>query len=480
MNKQNKKTMKKNYIYSLAATFITAALAMGGLTACSNEDLVAEKQNATQAQTYTVSIPATIGGEADTRAVTFDGITSTSTFSTSELVYVYNKTKNAMLHGYLSPANLRNGDKVCDLNGTLTGTIEGNDRLVLFYNQNGTFYTDDPLSNYYEYDNQNGVTPLDGATAEVVVSDYSGGVLTTTTTASFTNVQSMFRLKFTDGSNDISVKRLNIKSKNSAIASFFRPLYAVDYQYTYSGGVTVSPASATSDYLYVALCINEALANGDELTFIVLSDNNKLYEGTKAAPSGGFMNGKYYYNTTPITLAQSVRIMPTFTGASAEPNEYFTYTINDDPTNITISGVSKGYKFRLNKPATVTLDNVYAEYDNENFIYGNGGDLTVNLIGTNTLKCNWSSCIAADRYHYNLKLTGNGTLTVSVSPYSSQPCGLDGMNYTTALNDNTTTGECDVSSQLALDPAKTTVIRSARSGNYSAGWTWTYTVTTNN
>ena len=483
MNKQNKKTMKKNYIYSLAATFITAALAMGGLTACSNEDLVAEKQNATQAQTYTVSIPATIGGEADTRAVTFDGITSTSTFSTSELVYVYNKTKNAMLGGYLSPANLRNGNKVCDLNGTLTGTIEANDQLVLLYNLS-TYGSADLGSNHFDYDNQNGVTPLDGAKAEVVVSDYSGGVLTTTATASFTNVQSMFRLKFTDGSNDISVKRLTIKSANSAIASFFRPLYAVGSQYAYGDGVMVSPASATSNYLYVALCINESLSNDDVLTFTVIDNANHVYEGTKDAPIGGFKNGKYYYNTSAITLTQQPDLLaPTLTGTSATPDDYKSYNIREKNTpsnNFTISGKSNGYKFYIfSDGIVITLSNLDATWTgNSEFIYGASSSVATNIIvnGTNSITCpNWSQCIFTNQ---DLKLSGNGTLTVTST--SSDRCGLYGTNYTNDNNNHATTGECNVSSQLALDPAKTTVIRSACSGNYSAGWTWTYTVTTNN
>ena len=70
--------MKKSYIYSMAATFITAALALGSFTACSNEDIVADQQTATQAQTYTVSIPASMGDEGTvvyTAVIPEDGLT---------------------------------------------------------------------------------------------------------------------------------------------------------------------------------------------------------------------------------------------------------------------------------------------------------------------------------------------------------------------------------------------------------------------
>ena len=81
--------MKKNYIYSLAATFITAALAMGSLTACSVDDIFASHHNA-QAKTYTVSIPASIGEGSNTRAVEFgnDGSTITTSFENTDKIYV--------------------------------------------------------------------------------------------------------------------------------------------------------------------------------------------------------------------------------------------------------------------------------------------------------------------------------------------------------------------------------------------------------
>ena len=49
--------MRRHFIYSLAATFITAAVTLGSFTACSNKDMAVDP-NTTQAPTYTVSIPA--------------------------------------------------------------------------------------------------------------------------------------------------------------------------------------------------------------------------------------------------------------------------------------------------------------------------------------------------------------------------------------------------------------------------------------
>ena len=96
---------RKNYIFSLALALLMGTLTMS-LTACSNEDIVANNtQQPAQGEvrTYTVSIPATIGGdEAQTRAVDFNGTdaktgqpTAIATFATTDKIYVYKKSPYA-------------------------------------------------------------------------------------------------------------------------------------------------------------------------------------------------------------------------------------------------------------------------------------------------------------------------------------------------------------------------------------------------
>lgn len=143
--------MKTTIKNTLALALLTGALAMSGLTACSSsENSVAEDPtpvvNPAQPQTYRVSIPATMGdgtraatGEGSetggtTRAVSFSGTTSTSTFTTSECVYVYNVTTGKALSGYLQPTNLSADNKSCDLTGELTGTLNEGDNIKLLYN----------------------------------------------------------------------------------------------------------------------------------------------------------------------------------------------------------------------------------------------------------------------------------------------------------------------------------------------------------
>ena len=224
--------MKKT-INILSALTIVAALTTG-FTACSNDDIALEQptEQSAVAKTYTMSIPATMPSN-DTRAVAFSGTTCIGTFESTEKIYVYNATKSAMLDGYLQPANISANGKGCDLTGSLTGTIEAGDELQLFYNMNnlcsfpiGHMYYDKEMNLFY-YTDQDGTpsTIVDGAVATVTVSDYSSSALTTTATASFQSVQSMFRFQFKDENNNaINVKSLKINSKNDALVGCFRPL----------------------------------------------------------------------------------------------------------------------------------------------------------------------------------------------------------------------------------------------------------------
>ena len=201
--------MKRNFIFSLAATFITAAVTLGSFTACSNEDMVADTNNP-QAPTYTICIPASMGEGAQTRAVTFNNTstppTATGRFAASEPVYVYNETKGVMLSGVLHPSNISADGKSCNLTGDLTGTVDASDQLTLLYNMN--FFNDNPVYCCFDYDGQDGSESgvVDGGMATGVSATISGGTLTTATTVTFAMQQAIFRLQFTDGTNTISVK----------------------------------------------------------------------------------------------------------------------------------------------------------------------------------------------------------------------------------------------------------------------------------
>jgi len=462
-------TMKKT-LFLKTLMLSAATVALFGMTACSGSDdnIIGDEPITEQpaaVKTYQVSIPATMPGDEQTRAVSFDGTTSTSTFKTGEMVYVYNVTKNEVMDGYLQPSNITTDGKGCDLTGTLTGNnaISANDELKLMYNL--TEASSDPTYCIFSYDGQNGTqaSVLDGALATVNVSSYTGGTLTTTAPASFQPVQSMFRFKFVDENNNpITVKTLRIQSTNVEIAVRYWPF---DNNHFGANDIMVTPSSPTSDYLYVAICINED-KTPSALEFTVTDDSDNEYKGTKDAPSGGFKNGKYYYNTSAITLTkQDARIEPTITGSAVSPNEYNCYKVY--ATEITLSGTSKGYYFFMYNGGTIHLSGLTATYDDDdNFIYSNG-DLTLDISGANsiTTKNFWLAIFVGG----TLKLSGSGTLTLTVND-------ADGYGIMASSNYNYNEGTNSNASVLAADGYTVTRdVTNNGNGTYSV----TYTVAPN-
>jgi hypothetical protein len=417
-------------------------------------------------KTYTVSIPATMAGD-ETRAVSIDGTTIDRNFNENEKVYVYNVTKDGLMDGFLQPTSISADGKSCTLTGTLTGiyAIEANDELKLLYNLSHS------TDAYFYYISPNGSQEslLDGAVATVTASSYTGGVLTTTANASFLPVQSVFRFKFVDeNSNAITVKSLKVESDGDNIAAVY---WAIEDNKYGESCILVTPTSPTSDYLYMAMHIIED-ETPTELKFTVIDNNDKEYVGTRTPPTGGFKNGKYYYNTEPIQLTkQDTRVAPTITwtsvenGAAVSPdayNRYNVYAPANDPAEITISGTSNGYYFSMKQGGTVHLNNLTATYDKAGyeFIYSHD-DLNLDINGSNSITVRFSQCIYVAG---TLKLSGNGTLTTTTTS-----TGRYGIYARDNYNDN--------NSDFTVLPADGyTVTRSDRVNSGNGYYTIIYTV----
>ena len=483
-------------------TFLYLTILALGLTSC-NLDIdqpVETPEVKTGSTVYQVSIPASMGPE--TKAVSFDGTNAAlSTFAAGDKVYVYNETKNVMacdaegnaIALTLTASDISNGGKNCTLAGALTFykyesgswnavTVDDTDSYKLLYNLTEPA-TDDPKYSNFWYIEQDGTTAgiADYAVATTTLTD-EGGVLKPASTVAFTNVQSMFRFLFVDeSSNAINVKHLIIESKNYAVASFFEPLQPSTYPYIYDTYTPyyVTLTTPTTDYIYVALCINESEAVGDELTFRAVDADGKVYTGSKAAPSSGFVNGKYYFNTSAIILTHDAAldittpdIVWTNPSTPIEPDYSGQYSVYPADFDITLSGTSRNCDFFFLNAGTVRLNGLDATGDVP-FIYC-GYNLNVELQNgsANTiLNRGGDECVGAS----TLKLSGNGTLTVTAN--SPDVCGIRGTtNYSkdNSNNDNSTTTALDVSAQLAADGY--IVKRSARTDNGDGTYTWTYTV----
>ena len=503
-------------MFSLASALLIGTIALS-LTACSSEDKILNKtQQPAQGEvhTYTVSIPAIFTDNADTRGIEFDNTGATpaiiTKFVADEKVYVYNKTTSALLTGNLVVKNVSADKKSCELEGELTGTISADNEVALLYNLNEFNSTVSDVNDfYYKYAyTQDGTAEkcVDGAMATMKVKEidaskkmtfYAVGDETAKTQAKavFANVQSMFRFQFADDTaptTPIKVKTLSIQSKNLALADRYYPMASTQYSLTGSG-IDVTPATATDDYLYVALCFDENRSSGDEFYFYVTDNGGNRYMGTKSAPTGGFKNGKYYYNPDPILLHKQIAPTITWTNPStpvdADANLIYTFDVGGGggvPYDITISNTCSGYGFKITSSGntgTIRLNSLNATWKNADpttpFISVTNGDVLFELTGANSITCNTYYAIHGGG---NVKFSCTGaSATLTVTASRSEFCGnLGDSNYTQstgagAYNYFPTTTELDVTSQLAATGY--TVTRSARTDNSDGTYTWTYTVT---
>jgi len=249
-----------------------AALLMAGaaLAACSSDDNIIEnEQPVNPTGTYTMTINASKGDGATTRALSLDGKTLNATWATSENVYV--KKGSTWATGSLQP---QTDGASATLKGTLSDiTIEANDVLTLQFPRNGELdYTGqvgtlDDIAAKYDYAT---------ATVEVASISATGNINPEAATTTFTNQQAI--VKFTlidkaDGTTPLSATQLVVSDGTNSY--------------------TVTPASATSE-IYVALP-----GFSGKTIILEASVAGRLYTYSKNSVT--FANGQYYEITVKMS-----------------------------------------------------------------------------------------------------------------------------------------------------------------------------------
>lgn len=533
--------MKKSFIYNMAAMLLGGAVAVCGLTACTSEDNVVEnaQKPVQQAPVCYLSLPATIGDAGQTRAVTLGENTATTSFETTDKVYVYIEGQGAndgiLAYGYdmtnneMASMTLSNiNGTTCDLSGALTFyynmgayTPAENDIVHLVYNMYNASYD----SYSFKYANQNGnkdagytdpsgydvpeyycwgAGHYDFAEAKMVVTtatgdDTNGYTLElkqyddpSKTTVSFKNLQSMFRqrLTFTDKNSQAiaapTITKFTVTTANDKIVSTYYPFGPAPMatNYVYSPLEIEDPTLTTDGDIYFVLAFNDE--NKNEALILTAEDTDgNIYTVTKAAPASGFANGNYYYGTAAMAWLKCPR--PTVTGTSASPT-YGIFNVEEDPVALTISGTSEDYRFSLSHGGTVTLDNVTASnyYTFISQDISANDDLQMILTGTNqiTTAADYGISVAGEGRNLLLSCTG-ASATLTVTSKNLMCCGIHDTDYDftgmTPPNNYDYTDEIDVSAKLAAPGYS--VIRSARiagpdnnSDGYPDNYTWTYTV----
>lgn len=276
-----KHNIQKNSIKMLAALLI-AAVGMT-FTACSGDDNDSPNNvqpqpqpQPQQPQEYTMTVLATKGGDAQTRALADNGSTLTATWATTEHVYV--KKGDTWATGSLQP---QTAGATAKLFGKLSGvTFAAGDNITLQF----------PKSGDISYAGQTGTLVdiaenFDWATANVTIANVTdNGVSSVSSPVDFESQQAIIKFTLQDKGNSnaaISPTALTINDGTSDIVSL-TSIPAATYT-TNGAGV-----------LYVAL---PAVSNKTiTLTATVGSDTYKLT--TDAAKS--FTAGKFYRVIAPM------------------------------------------------------------------------------------------------------------------------------------------------------------------------------------
>lgn len=319
--------------------FILTVLALG-FTACNKADLQDSQEQSpetiAEAPVYKVNISASLG--ADTKAVAYDDVSGglASTFRTTDDIRVYNITKDLsacdgdykdlFLH---ADANAKTANLVGEL--TFYGypqynVVDVNDALMLMYNtRKSVFEYNDDRKNPDNTNGQKGtlasLSDYDFAMAEVAITGISGaGTKTdpytlTTTPASFTNMQSMFKLTFSGMPDNFSedydngINSITIHSTKNKLVDRYYPNTnentCGDLTITFGGHNSsndtkrdVREANGAGNVVYAALrFLPLGETETDEITFTMECTDDKTYLAKKTSPVGGFQNGKYYTST---------------------------------------------------------------------------------------------------------------------------------------------------------------------------------------
>ena len=421
--------------------FITAIVLLAAmcLTACNKVELTEDPidepgTEVTPSQGWTVVISATMGGDASTKALSEDPGTHKliATFETTDNIYVYNVTKAKTDSSPLHPD--RDGTSAV-LTGTLSESYDEGDVLVLCYNPEfiGDYGGDLRLS----YQNQVGTlaSVADFAKADKTISAAEATAKELSGSVTFENLQSIFRFTFTDGTSPVPVQSVTITTAQNQLVQ--TDLTYHSFGGMYKGYISVTPASTTTEPIFVAL--RNDTSSDDTFYFEVNNGSGYMYKGTKPAPAGKIVNGKFYESSVTLTQVPKPTVTNTDDASAVEPNSgHYGYL---DAGNLTVSGTGVGYYFSWAEQTfkSLTLSGANLTSLEQEPISSASSILNPIIIEGNNF-------IVTDASHAGIKyksyrsgtsftqtIRGNGTLTITASNTIGVKGFLDSYNESNAV-----------------------------------------------
>ena len=348
--------MKK--LMTLSGWLVMAAAITLATTACSSDDnIVEEPMNPTTAKTYHMSLTASKGDGATTRALSLNGKTLNATWATGDKVYVFNYglyvddnyNKKYVLGGYLEA---KSDGTTVTLDGDLTGTVETNDILQLAYPQLILDYTgqDGTLTKIAStYDYTCGLAKVTDVTTSgnITAVDYDSEA----GPVQFGNGQAIVKFTLQDqGGNDINAMSLTISAKDGSLEDALTQTYDLTTAIDINGPITITPSPATN-VIYAALCPKDYSKSLDYT--LTATDGTNTYTYTKSNVQ--FLYGKYYEIT--VKMKKLIDLSNLTGNYEAQ---------NGDVLTGTLDGSTQPYKISIADGATVTLDGVTINGVNNN------------------------------------------------------------------------------------------------------------------
>ena len=286
--------------------FALAALLMAGaaFTACSSEDnSIEQPANPVGEKTYTLTINASKGANASTRALALDGTKLVASWAEGDELSVFKANSRTgctagNLLGTISPVagSISADGAKATFTGTLTGTVSNGDKLMLVYHP-AAFSVD-------AFASQTGTlasaSALDCATALVTASVSGSDITISETSATFTTHTAMLKLTLTtDGTTTINPTSLKMSMSAGPLTLKEFTFTPTDATYTANG----------NGVLYFALPSAADLAAGlstttDALSVVTITYTATVGSDTYTATKTGynFVASKYYAGTLTMAL----------------------------------------------------------------------------------------------------------------------------------------------------------------------------------
>ena len=304
-----------------ARFFIIPCIVLAAAACQKEEDKQTENRpERPETGSYTLIVEAV--KDVDTKALelTDNGTALDAYWVSGEKVSVY---LDGVYKGYLTATPTAAKSKTA----TLSGEIDGiSDEATLHLLSPGR---DDQK---WDYTGQTGAAPtpdgdlskrFDYALATVTVNSVSGTTITTTG-ATFTNQQSIYRLGFRLDSQDgnyVDPVDFTITASGNTIAQSF------SYQnnaWTPVLGKSLSvttPTTKPSDHFYYLSILNQNTSTDEDYSFILTGSNSSLYMGHKVVGSTLLVPGKFI-SAKNIVVSQS-RFAPVENSSISDPGQIY-------------------------------------------------------------------------------------------------------------------------------------------------------------